>query len=135
MFSVGDVGLFLDRDDWNYLTGPSKHRHPEWSSLIAAAWEQWRWPLAIIGGNHEPYHRLRTFDPAHFGSKLTYTNAGALKHQVDGLNVYGLSGIYHPDHLSFGPSVRRGEPKPRSWDDLVHLAKGNKEALKRLTYY
>lgn len=135
VFSVGDVGLFLEPDDWNYLTGPKKHRHPEWSERIAGAWKEWRWPLAMIGGNHEPYQRLRTFDSAHFGPKLTYINAGVLTHQIQGLRVYGLSGIYHPEHLSFSVSDRPGEPKPRSWENLLGLTSANKASLKRLTYY
>ncbi len=54
VFSVGDLGLFLDPLDWNFLSGPKKHRHPERTPAIVEAWNAWRWPLAMIGGNHEP---------------------------------------------------------------------------------
>lgn len=38
VFAVGDVGLFLEPADLNFLTGPKKHRHPDRSKRIAAAW-------------------------------------------------------------------------------------------------
>ncbi|MFZ4778132.1 MAG: hypothetical protein ACOYM3_22400 [Terrimicrobiaceae bacterium] len=28
VFSVGDLGLFLDEADWEFLTGPKKYRKP-----------------------------------------------------------------------------------------------------------
>src|ERR1700679_4061590 len=59
VFSVGDLGLFLHASDWDVLTGPKKYRFPERSPRIAAAWKAWRWPLAGIAGNHEPFHKLR----------------------------------------------------------------------------
>lgn len=120
VFSVGDLGMFLDVDDWRWLTGPKKHRHPEWSAAIARAWEAWRWPLSAIAGNHEPFGPLRAWDPGHFGGKLAYTNAGELAHSIPGLRVYGLSGIHHPDHLRFhAPEEARRPDRPRDWPTLV----------------
>ena len=80
VFSVGDLGLFLNEEDWAFFTGPNRHKHPEWSPAIREAWNLWEWPLAMIGGNHEPWHRLRVFDPGNFGGRLTYTNGGVLPH-------------------------------------------------------
>ncbi|MEY2563557.1 MAG: lariat debranching enzyme [Verrucomicrobiota bacterium] len=135
VFSVGDVGLFLEASDWRFLTGPKKHRDPESSSKIAVAWAEWRWPFSMIGGNHEPYQRLRAFDAAHFGGKLAYTNGGVLDHGIPGLQVYGLSGIHHPGHMDF-PGADSWKPsRPKSWDDLVNLVATNKAKLQRLTYY
>ena len=50
VFSVGDLGLFLSEQDWDFFTGPSRHKHPEWSpsdpggleSLGMAARHDWR---------------------------------------------------------------------------------------------
>lgn len=108
VFSVGDFGLYLDREDWTYLTGPKKHRFPENTDRIVTAWKSWRWPLAMIGGNHEPLNRLRAYDPAWFGPKFTYTDGGELVHRVPGLRVYGLSGIYHPQSMEFLTDYYRG---------------------------
>ena len=36
VFSVGDLGLFLDPLDWNFLSGPKKHRHPERTPAIVS---------------------------------------------------------------------------------------------------
>jgi hypothetical protein len=58
VFSVGDFGLFLSESDWDFFTGPARHKHPDWSPEIRKAWTRWQWPLAMIGGNHEPWHRL-----------------------------------------------------------------------------
>jgi hypothetical protein len=71
VFSVGDFGLFLSESDWDFFTGPARHKHPDWSPEIRKAWTRWQWPLAMIGGNHEPWHRLRVFDPGNFGDKLS----------------------------------------------------------------
>ena len=93
VFSVGDLGLFLDEEDWNFLTGPKKYRAPEESPAIRRAWKSWRWPLSMIAGNHEPFHSLRDCDASYFSFKLEFTNAGKLTHSVSGLEVAGLSGI------------------------------------------
>ena len=89
----------------------------------------------MIGGNHEPYHRLRDFDASYFGPKLTYTNAGILEHTIPGLSVYGLTGIHHPEHLQFSPVRTTGRARARSWSDMVDLARGKQIKLKELTYY
>jgi hypothetical protein len=55
VFSVGDLGLFLCAKDWNFFTGPRKHRHLDWSpgdprvlgSLAVAAGHDWRQPRAM----------------------------------------------------------------------------------------
>ena len=86
-FTVGDLGLFLEESDWNFLTGPKKYRQPEATPDIREAWENWRWPLSMIAGNHEPFNRLRAWDPAYFGGKLEYTDAGPLAHRVPRLEV------------------------------------------------
>lgn len=54
LFSIGDFGLFLNEEDWQWLTGPAKYRRPERSAEIRQAWKEWPWPLAMIGGimNH-----------------------------------------------------------------------------------
>lgn len=135
VFSVGDVGLFLERGDWEFLTGPKKHRHPERSGEIAAAWKEWRWPLSMIGGNHEPYQWLREFASQRFGGHLDYINAGILSHHVPGLQVYGLSGIHHPEHMTFASGENLTGARPQQWVDLVQLAAAKKVSLKRLTYY
>lgn len=135
VFSVGDVGLFLNPEDWNFLTGPKKHRDPQRSTKIAAAWKKWRWPFSMIGGNHEPYQKLRRFDAEYFDEKLAYTNGGVLSHGIEGLRVYGLSGIHHPGHMDFAGSDQWKPPVAKSWEDLVHLVATNKAKLQRLTYY
>ena len=135
VFSVGDFGLFLSAEDWNYLTGPKRYRKPEMSASIAAGLGAWHWPLAMIGGNHEPFHRLRIFDPDYFGQKLTYTNAGELPHSLHKLRVYGLSGIGHAEHLGYGEVENSRMPKPHTWGDLLALVRSGKATMKRLTYY
>lgn len=138
VFSVGDLGLFLQESDWEYLTGPAKYRHPETSPAIRAAWSTWHWPLSMIGGNHEPFHLLRDWNPEVFSGKLHYTDAGELSHTVPGLRVSGLSGIHHPDHLDFITEGEMGLPracKAKSWPEMVTLARTGLISRKRLTYY
>ena len=137
-FTVGDLGLFLEKSDWDFLTGPKKYRQPEATSAIRKAWESWRWSLSMIAGNHEPFHRLRAWDPAYFGGKLEYTDAGALAHQVPELEVAGLSGIYHPQHEEFVSAMDARTLKltrVKSWAEMVPLAKAEKISRSRLTYY
>ena len=126
LFCVGDLGLFLTKEDWAYLTGPRKYKHPEWSSLIRAVWKVWSWPIAAIGGNHEPWHRLRVFDSEYFANKLTYTNAGLLSHRLDGLRVVGLSGIRGSDH-----SFHDASP----WMERLTGVRAGLHSRKVLTYY
>ena len=138
VFSVGDFGLFLQEDDWKWLTGPSRHQHPDWSPRIRAAWEEWPWPLSMIGGNHEPYLRLRVFDPDYFGPKLSYTNAGVLAHSIPGLRVCGLSGIYHPQFLAYSTNEDLRPLAGRrlhSWAQVVDAVQHRHLSAKRLTYY
>ncbi|MBS0657731.1 MAG: hypothetical protein JSR82_05720 [Verrucomicrobia bacterium] len=138
IFSVGDFGLFLEEADWKWLSGPKHHRHPERTPVIREAWSRWRWRLACIGGNHEPFHKLREFSPEAFGHKLTYTNAGELAHGLPGLRVIGLSGIYHADHLRFvseQDARSRSAPKPNNWSEMVALARLGQLSLRRLTYF
>lgn len=129
VFSVGDFGLFLDEADWGFLSGPKKYRHPEQSKTIRAAWKSWRWPLSAIAGNHEPFNRLREFDPDYFEGKLNYSNAGELTHSIQGLRVLGLSGIYHPEEYS---SRLTGSV---SWSDMLAQVKAQKVSNKFLSYY
>lgn len=138
VFSVGDLGLFLQESDWDYLTGPAKYRHPETSPEIRAAWSAWQWPLSMIGGNHEPFHLLRDWNPAAFSNKLEYTDAGELHHTIPGLRVAGLSGIYHPEHVGFMMESEGNLPKSRqakSWPEMVAMARARLISRKRLTYY
>lgn len=138
VFSVGDLGLFLSESDWEFLTGPKKYRCPEESPAIRRAWASWRWPLSMIAGNHEPFHRLRDWDPAHFSAKLAYTNAGELAHVIPGLRVAGLSGIYHPQEGEFLSRLERrtlGLSGEGSWPEMVALARDNRISRSRLTSY
>jgi hypothetical protein len=138
VFSIGDFGLFLSVEDWRLLTGPHKHRHPELTPKIREAWQAWRWPLAMIGGNHEPWNKLRDFKADDFGPLLSFTTAGAVSHQVPGLKVYGLSGIFHPEHLEFHPPGDRvpAASHARNWTDFLRLVETTgKISPKRLTYY
>lgn len=136
VFSVGDLGLFLDEENWRWLTGAKKHRHPEWSAAIARAWKIWHWPLSAIAGNHEPFGPLRAWDAAHFGGKLQYTNAGELAHTLPGLRVYGLSGIHHPDHLGFHSLEERRRPdRARDWPSLVAAVEAGRASPKRLCHF
>jgi vacuolar-type H+-ATPase subunit F/Vma7 len=138
VFSVGDLGLFLAEEDWAFLSGPRKYRHPENSPALREAWACWRWPLSQIAGNHEPLHRLRDWQADYFGGKLRYTDAGMLEHSVTGLRVAGLSGIYHPEHLEFraaGQKWPKGQPAPNSWREMVDLAARGVIGRERLTYY
>jgi hypothetical protein len=68
VFSVGDLGLFLDESDWDFLTGPKKYRKPDDSPKIRAAWKSWHRPLSAIAGNHEPLHRgvMKVIEDAFF---------------------------------------------------------------------
>ena len=138
VFSVGDLGLFLDESDWEFLTGPKKYRCPEESPKIRRAWEEWRWPISMIAGNHEPFHRLRDWQPEYFLHKLAFTNVGEMKHAIGGLRVAGLSGIYHPDELQFVPPLERRKMKlhqVETWSDMVPLVQTGKISRSRLTYY
>lgn len=138
VFSVGDLGLFLDESDWAFLTGPSKYRRPEDSKKIREAWEQWRWPLSAIAGNHEPFNRLRDWDAAFFSFKMEYTDAGELVHSIPGLRVAGLSGIFQPEETDFVSAVERSNrklPRADSWPDMVAFAESNRISRSRLTYY
>jgi hypothetical protein len=138
VFAVGDLGLFLGEGDWAFLTGPKKYRKPEATPAIRKAWKNWRWPLAMIAGNHEPFNRLRAWDAGYFGGKLTYTDAGELAHGVPGLRVAGLSGIYHPQNEEFVSAIEFRTlklPRVKSWPEMVELVEGNKISRSRLTYY
>jgi hypothetical protein len=138
VFSVGDFGLFLNESDWEFLTGPVKYRSPESSPQIRAAWSTWHWPLSMIGGNHEPFHLLRDWDPAAFSDKLQYTDAGELRHSIPGLRVAGLSGIHHPEQMDFVTEGERNLPNVQhadSWPEMVDLVRSGVVSRKRLTYY
>lgn len=136
VFSVGDLGLFVDAEDWRWFAGPKKHRHPEWSTSIARSWAAWRWPLSTIAGNHEPFGSLRAWDAGHFGGKLLYTDAGELAHTLPGLRVCGLSGIFHPEHLGFhAPEERCAPERPRDWPALVAAVAAGRASARRLCYH
>lgn len=138
VFSVGDLGLFLQESDWDFLTGPAKYRRPEISPAIRAAWSAWRWPISMIGGNHEPFHLLRNWSPSAFSNQLHYTDAGELRHTIPGLRVAGLSGIHHPAHMDFITEDEAGLPRgshAKSWPEMVALARARLISRKRLTYY
>ena len=138
VFSVGDLGLFLDESDWGYLTGPKKYRTPEESTALRKTWAKWHWPLSAIGGNHEPLNRYRNWDPEAFSSRLQYTHAGELFHAVPQMKVAGLSGIYDPEHLEFltPAEVRtRKFPEVTSWPEMLQLFETHSISLNRLTYY
>ncbi len=138
VFSVGDLGHFLDEKDWEFLTGPKKYRAPEDSPAIRRAWKSWRWPLSMIAGNHEPFHRLRDWDASYFYFKLEYTDAGKLTHSVPGFEVAGLSGIYHPQEMEFVTPQERRTMKlgtADSWPAMVALAQEKRISISRLTYY
>lgn len=138
VFSVGDLGLFLQEEDWNFLTGPKKYRKPEDSLRIRKVWDKWRWPLAAIAGNHEPFNRYRNWDPEYFGGKLHYTDSGELTHGIPGLRVAGLSGIHHASEMTFVSELEKSNrklPRAESWAEMVRLAVENKISPKRLTYY
>lgn len=138
VFSVGDFGLFLNEADWEFLTGPVKYRSPESSPQIRAAWSAWHWPLSMIGGNHEPFHLLRDWNPAAFSDKLEYADAGELRHSIPGLRVAGLSGIHHPEHMDFITEGERYLPRKHhadSWPEMVDLVRSGEISRKRLTYY
>ena len=138
VFSVGDFGLFLNESDWDFLAGPKKYRSPETSPEIRAAWSAWHWPLSMIGGNHEPFHLLRDWNPAAFSDKLQYTDAGELQHSIPGLRVAGLSGIHHPEHMDFLTEGERNSPRMHrldSWSGMVDLVSSGIFSCKRLTYY
>lgn len=127
VFSVGDLGLFLSERDWDFFTGPKRHKHPEWSPAIREAWNLWQWQLAMIGGNHEPWHKLRVFDPGKFGEKLTYTNGVVLPHSLRGLVVVGLSGI--------GRELKQSHPAELAWQEVLTECQCEKISRKELTYY
>jgi hypothetical protein len=138
VFSVGDLGLFLDEADWDFLTGPKKYRAPEESPAIRRAWKAWRWPVSMIAGNHEPFHRLRDWDASYFSFKLKYTNAGELTHSTSGLKVAGLSGIFHPQQMEFVTPLECRTMKlgaVGSWPAMVALAMEKRISISRLTYY
>ena len=138
VFSVGDLGLFLNESDWDFLTGPKKYRTPEESPAIRDAWARWRWPFSVIAGNHEPFNRYRDWDPAAFSFQLEYTNAGELPHSVPQLKVAGLSGIYHPQALEFltdTESRSKGFPTVSSWPEIVRLVENKRISPSRLSYY
>lgn len=140
VFSVGDFGLFLDDADWGFLSGPKKHRHPEWTDRIRRAWECWRWPVSAIGGNHEPWNRMRNLDVGWFGDRFRFTVAGAMAHDLDGLRVYGLSGIHHAEHLTFPPAHRLNHSfgsRSATWPELVAAIGSGKGgiSIRELTYY
>jgi hypothetical protein len=92
----------------------------------------------MIGGNHEPFHLLRDWNPAAFSHKLQYTDAGELPHSIPGLRVAGLSGIYHPDHTEFladGELLLPRTHRATSWPEMVKLTRSGPVSRKRLTYY
>lgn len=138
VFSLGNLGLFLDESDWEFPTGPTKYRQPEESPKIREAWKNWRWPLSMIAGNHEPFHRLRDWPPEYFQGKLEFTNAGELKHSLGGFRVAGLSKIFHPDELEFLTVLERRTmklPPVKSWPEMVPLVRSGKISRSRLIYY
>ncbi|MGF1678197.1 MAG: metallophosphoesterase [Candidatus Methylacidiphilales bacterium] len=139
VFSVGDLGLFLEPEDWDFLTGPKKYRHPDLSPVIKRAWEGWCWPLAAIAGNHEPLHIYRSGDWSLFGEKFSYTHAGELSHGIPGMHVAGLSGIYHPDCAQFITLEEKNNGRfpcgPVGWPEMVDLVRKGLVKAKRLTYF
>ena len=134
VFQVGDFMLTTREEDWASLAVPKKHKNVALTEQIEAAWEAWKWPTAMIGGNHDAYARLRRFRPKEWGGKLFYANAGILPHPVQGLRVIGLSGIYGEKQYAqgFGGDAQSGAPAPDSWEALARRKDVNP---KRLTYY
>jgi hypothetical protein len=128
VFSVGDLGLFLQAEDWDFLTGPDKYRRTEDTERIKEAWANWRWPLSMIGGNHEPFNRLRDWDSGHFGHRLEYTDGGNLNHSIQGLRVYGLTGIAR----NSGPLLRG---RTKHWSEILDDVRSGELSIKELTYY
>lgn len=135
LLCVGDVGLLTEAEDWRSYAVPRSERKPEITPAIAEAWKAWPWPLAMIGGNHDAYGRLRRFRPESWGGKLSYTNAGLLSHPIEGLRVYGLSGIYSSLQYSagYGGPAQSGGAAPDSWEALMDQQRNINP--KRLTYY
>ena len=133
VFSVGDLGLFLDEADWGFLSGPKRLRHQERTADIRKERKEWRWPLAFIGGKNEPWNRLRRFDPAWFGEHLTFTAAGEMTHRIPGLRVVGLSGIFNSEQMEF--PLKHG--KPLTWPEMVgEIGKGaGSVSNPELTYF
>ena len=99
----------------------------KWSPAIREAWNLWQWPLAMIGGNHEPWHKLRVFNRGDFGGKLTYTNGGVLAHNLVGLLVVGLSGIRR--------ELKEERTAELSWQEIVTQCRCGKISRKELTYW
>jgi len=136
IFSVGDFDLFMEEEDWDYMTGPAKYRHPEHSQMIREVWNKWHWPTTMIGGNHEPFHKLRK--NGELGEKLQYTDCGILPCSIPQLRVYGLSGIYHPQHLDWfskGDREKLTHPLPANWKDIVAKVEEGVLGKGRLTYF
>ncbi len=133
---VGDVGLSLSPEDYPYST---EKRSPEEAQSLSASiregWQKFKWPLAMIGGNHEPYNRLRKFDENYFEKNLTYTDVGELPHSIGGLKVYGLSGIYQEEHYqSFAVASKSLKRKAASWGELMENY-NRSVSTRALTYY
>lgn len=100
VLQVGDFEPHRDEADLHTMAAPSKYRRlgdfPEFYNGKA----KFPWPVYFIGGNHEPYGYLDQF-PA--GAELIRNcqylgRSGCLN--INGLNVAGLSGIYHADWYS-----------------------------------
>jgi predicted phosphodiesterase len=134
VFQIGDFMLATRREDWASISTGKGGCDPALSEGIAAAWEAWKWPTLMIGGNHDAFGRLRRFRPKEWGGKLTYGNAGILQHPVQGLRVIGLSGIYSSGEYDkgFGGPAQSGGVAPDSWEALLAQKEVNR---KRLTYY
>ncbi|MCC5841422.1 MAG: metallophosphoesterase [Opitutales bacterium] len=134
VFQVGDFMLCTEPGDWDSVAVPQRHRRPELTPAIAAAWQAWPWPTAMIGGNHDAYARLRRFDHHGWRGKLTYTDAGRLDHPVKGLQVVGLSGIYSESQYGegYGGARQSGGAAPQSWSEML---RGGPVKPKKLTYY
>lgn len=92
----------------------------------------------MIGGNHEPFHLLRDWNPATFSDKVQYCDAGELRHSISGLRVAGLSGIHHPDQMDFVTEGELNLPETQragSWPEMVDLVRSGIVSRKRLAYY
>ncbi len=81
----------------------------------------------MIGGNHEPFNRLRDWDAAHYDYRLNYTDSGDLVHDVPGMRVYGLTGICGDNYGKRGRSEQ--------WPYLVEQVKSGEKSAKELMYY
>ncbi len=128
VLQVGDFEPNRDDGDLASLAAPSRYRALGDFPDFAAGRAAFPWPLWFVGGNHEPYGFLDGLAPGAAVAPRAHFVGRAAVHDIGGLRVAGLSGIYHPER-SHVPRPALGDLPRTSRKAYVVFTEQDEDAL------